>query len=221
MSSYIATENVYITNYKPASNRKEEKGDIDIRNDENGEFEIDNKRHEKVLNKLKGLDGDNSSISWKDLSLAKALAGQEDIKKVYLDANAKVVRFEFNDATDFRIDMGVNNIPALKSIKKEIESDNAVYNSGVINYLWQCITPHTPLKGAEIALKKLPYNDMTLGEVKTYYNLPDGCLRNNVAKGGGNFDSYPATTPLFIHVGTLAKGLGITEEQIEALFNLK
>ena len=221
MGNYTVTENVKITNYKPTPGREKNKGDIEIRNDENGKFKVDNKRHENLLNKLQGLDGDNSSISWKDLSLAKSLAGQDKIQKVYLDANAKVVRFVFDDSTDFRVDMGVNNTPALKSIKEEIASGNAKYASGIFNYIMQCITPHTPLKGAEIVLQKLPKENMTLGDVKAHYNLPDGCLRNNIPMGGGNFDSYEATTPLYIHVGTLAKGLGIPEDQIEALFNLK
>lgn len=221
MGNYLTTENVKITNYKPVPGRGEHNGDLNITNDENGNFKVEDKRHQNLLNKLQGLDGNASSLSWKDLTLAKSLAGQDGIKNVKLSPDAKVVRFEFDDCTDFRIDMGVNNDPAIKSIQKEISSGNASYASGVIHYIIQCLTPHTYSKGAEIVLDKLPDGVKTLADVKNYYHLPDGCLRNNVTQGGGNFDLYEATAPLYIHVGNLAKGLGIPEEQIEALFNLK
>ena len=218
MGSYLATQNVLITNYKPVPDRKAQKGDMNITNNENGKFKLDNSVHIQVMEKLQTLDGDSSSLSTEDLNLAKSMIGQFNIEKALVHPSANVARFVFNDGTSFRVDMGINNKPALKSIQKEIANGNAEYSSGILHYLLQCITPHT-VTGDEIVIKTLPEGVKTLGDVRNYYKLPEGCLRNNVTMGGGNFDNYEATAPIVIHVGALAKGLNITEDQVKALFN--
>ena len=220
-NEFISTQNIKITNYKPVDGREAQSGDINITNDENGNFQVKNKNHQALMNALAGLDQDSSTVSLEDLKASKSLVGQHNITQVLLDTTAKVARFVFNDGSDFRVDMGINDKPAIKSIQQEIANGNAKYCSGLLHVLAQCLTSHTPSKGAEIVISELPENIKTLGDVKEYYNLPDGCLRNNVEKGGGNFDTYEAKAPIYIHVGTLAEGLGITADQVEALFNLK
>ena len=218
---YISTQNLKITNYKPIEGREAQIGDINITNDENGKFQITNKNHKALMNALAGLDNNNSNVSLEDLNASKSLVGQHNISQVLLDTTAKVARFVFNDGSDFRIDMGINDKPAIKSIQQEITNGNARYCDGLVNLLIQCLTPDTPQKGPEIVISTLPENVKTLGDVKKYYNLPDGCLRNNVKNGGGNFDTYEAEAPIYIHVETLAKGLGVTPDQVEALFKMQ
>ena len=164
------------------------------------------------------MDGVVDSLSRDDIKLAKSMEGFEGIAKILLDTINSVVRFVLNDGTNLRVDMGVDDKPALKSLQKEIADGNAYYEGGALNYILQCITPHCCLKGDVIVINKLPRENMTLGEVKSYYKLPDGCLRNNVIQGGGNFDKYQAVAPIDIHVETLANGIGVTPDQIRALF---
>lgn len=219
MGDYIATQNLKITNFKPVKGRIPEKNDVVVTNDENGKFKLNNVRYKNLMDMLKELDK-NPSLSSEDLKLSKTLIGQLGVQNVMYDRDANVARFVFDDGDNFRVDMGVNNQPAIKSIQKEITDGNATYASGVLHYIMQYLTPHTVYIGDEIVINELPEEIKTLGDAKAYYNLPDGCLRNNVVQGGGNFDLYEATAPLYIHVGSLAKGLGVTNDQIEALFNL-
>ena len=97
VNEFLATENLKITNYKPVPGRESNKNDINITNDENGNFKVKDKNHQALVRTLQALDGDTSSLSWEDLSLARSLAGQNGINKVYIDTDAKVARFEFND----------------------------------------------------------------------------------------------------------------------------
>ena len=211
--------NVKVTNYKPAKGREQQDGDVNITN-KDGQIKVP-KNYENLFNKVKALDGDSTTLSWSDGELAKSLAGTDGISAVRMDSTAKVVTFVLDDLSVVRIDMGINENKTIKSIQEEINTGNAEYADGVLHYLLQCFTPHTPKKGAEIVLNELPDDCKTLGDVKAKYNLPDGCLINNVMQGGGNLDEYEAVAPIYIHVETLAKKLGITPEQIEDLFNQK
>lgn len=215
MAEYLVTENVKITNYKPIPDRKQNDNDMNITNDENFNVKVSD-NYKNLFDALKDLDGDKTSLSSRDIALARNLNGKFNIMNVLLDN--KIVRFVFNDGTNLRIDMSIDDKPAIKNLKNDIAKGNATYESGILNYLLQCITPHTPQRGAEIALSNIPANVKTLGDLKQHYGLPDGCLRNNIPQGGGDLDKYPIEGTVYIHVASLAKGLGITTEQIEALF---
>ena len=104
-------------------------------------------------------------------------------------------------------------------LNNDIKSNNATYESGAWHSFKQCLPPSAKVSGAEIKLKSLPSGIKTLGDVKQYYGLPDGCLKNNIIQGGGNLDSYEALVPIKISVEPLAKGLRVSIEEIENLFN--
>jgi len=209
--------NIRVTNYKPAPNREQKREDLNITN-EDGKINVP-KQYNALFDALKALDGDSTTLSWSDGVLAKTLSGTNGISNVRMDSTAKVVTFVFENQSILRMDMGINDNKTIQSLQKEIANGNASYQSGVLNYLMQCITPHTPLKGDEIVLNTIPDDCETLGDVKAKYHLPDGCLKNNIFQGGGDLDTYKAIAPITIHVKTLAEGLGVTSEQIKELFN--
>ena len=108
------------------------------------------------------------------------------------------------------------------AIKKEINAGNAEY-VGAFRAAFRQMDRHKHLNGAVIMLSEVPAGCETLGDIKRKFNLPDGCLRNNILKGmgGGDFDKFKAYPPISIHVETLAEGLGVTVDEIKAWFNEK
>jgi hypothetical protein len=214
------TVNTKITNYKPTNNRTPLSTDLNITNNSDNEISVPN-HYVNLVNKLKGLDGNSDSLSPDDLSLAKKLSGQFGISQVLNDTN--VVRFVFNDGTNFRIDMSVNDKSAIKTIQEQITMGNAYYDGGIINWIMQKIDNCTKLRknimGDEIVVSNLPDNIKTLAQARAYLNLPQGTLQNNATNGGDPGEASVECHSVRIHVGILAEKLGVTKEQIKALFN--
>ena len=228
MADYVVETNVKITNYTPQPNRQSKSTDLNITNNEDNIVSINNhdKAYIDLLDKLKGLDGNNNSLSLDDLLKSKSLIGQVGIKDVKVDSSAKVARFIFTDDTDFRIDMGLNYKTAIQNIQDKIKKGEAYYDGGILNAVCQYLDNATKSRknkrGDEIVLLNIPTNLKTLNDVKKYYNLPTGTLANNAENGGdAGLQPVPSDRTVRIHVKTLAKGLGMTQEQIEALFKEK
>ncbi len=110
---------------------------------------------------------------------------------------------------------------AKQTLENDINKGNAIYNQ--TNWFGNFIAAVEDDKmGDFVIIKGLP-NDITLGEIKVKYNLPDGSLKHMISSGGGNFNTYnPPTNSdggyVRIYSDDFAEALGISTRELKGMF---
>jgi len=110
---------------------------------------------------------------------------------------------------------------ATNNLQITISDGNATYNES--NLLGDIASFFMDKNvGNYIVIEGLP-EGITLGEIKSKYNLPDGSLRHMVISGGGSFDAHTAPTGskgayFYVYDNDLAEGLGISTRELKDMF---